>query len=62
MELKYTYQRSGEFFIGRLDMYPGQITEADSLEELETNLKDIFEMMSQGELQDLPYEYGSMVV
>jgi len=31
MELKYTYQRSGEFFIGRLDMYPGQIVEGTGI-------------------------------
>jgi len=43
-------------------MYPGQITEAYSLEELEENLRDIFKMISEGELHDLPYEYGSLVV
>ena len=51
MELKYTYKQEGKFFIGRLDEYPDHPTQAFNKEELEVNLKDIYEMIQRGELE-----------
>jgi hypothetical protein len=51
MELKYTYKQDGKFFIGRLEEYPDYPTQALNIQELELNLKDIYEMVQNGELE-----------
>jgi hypothetical protein len=50
MEMNYSYYQTGKFFIGRLDDYPEHPTEAFSLEELEENLRDIYQMVLSGKL------------
>ena len=51
MKLEYTYFQSGKFFIGRLTKYPGFPTQGIGLEDLEENLRDIYEMIQNGELE-----------
>ena len=51
MEIRYTYKQDGKFLIGRLDEYPDYPTQAFDIEELEANLKDIYMMVQNGELE-----------
>jgi len=51
MQIKYTYKQDGKFLIGHIDEYPEYPTQAFSIEELEVNLQDIYEMINKGELE-----------
>jgi len=51
MQIKYTYKQDGKFLIGHIDEYPEYPTQAFSIEELEANLHDIYEMINNGELE-----------
>ena len=51
MEIKYTYKQVGKFLIGHIDEYPEYPTQAFSLDELEANLKDIYDMIRDGTLE-----------
>ena len=48
MEIRYTYKQDGKFFIGHIDEYPEYPTQAFSINELELNLQDIYEMIHRG--------------
>ena len=50
MQIKYAYKQDGKFLIGHIDEYPEYPTQAFSIEELELNLKDIYEMICDGTL------------
>ena len=52
MELRYTYEVDGKFFVGYLDEYPEHPTQAFSIEELEKNLADIFDLIQNGTLAE----------
>jgi predicted RNase H-like HicB family nuclease len=51
MEIRYTYKQDGKFLIGHINEYPEYPTQAFSIEELETNLQDIFTMIQNGTLE-----------
>jgi hypothetical protein len=51
MEIKYTYKQDGKFLIGHIDEYPEYPTQAFSKDELEENLKDIYQMINDGTLE-----------
>jgi len=51
MQVRYTYKEDGKFLIGHIDEYPEYPTQAFSIEELELNLRDIYEMISNGTLE-----------
>ena len=51
MEIKYTYKQDGKFLIGHIDEYPEYPTQAFSIEELEANLQNIYEMVHDGTLE-----------
>ena len=51
MVIKYIYKQDGKFFIGHMDEYPEYPTQAFSIEELEANLLDIYEMIRDGTLE-----------
>jgi len=51
MEIRYTYKQDGKFLIGHIDEYPEYPTQAFSIEELEANLIDIYEMIHNGILE-----------
>jgi predicted RNase H-like HicB family nuclease len=51
MQIGYTYKQDGKFLIGHIDEYPEYPTQAFSIDELETNLQDIYEMINKGELE-----------
>ena len=51
MEITYTYKNDGQFLIGHIDGYPEYSTQAFSLDELEENLQDIYNMILDGTLE-----------
>ena len=51
MELKYTYEIDGNFFVGYLDDYPEHPTQGETLEDFEANLYDIYNMIREGTLE-----------
>ena len=51
MEIRYTYKQDGKFLIGHIDEYPEYPTQAFSIDELEANLQDIYEMIRNGTLE-----------
>jgi predicted RNase H-like HicB family nuclease len=51
MDMTYTYEREGRFFVGWLDEYPEFPTQAFSLSELETNLEDVYNLVLDGTLE-----------
>ena len=51
MEIRYTYKQDGKFYIGHINEYPEYPTQAFSIDELEANLQDIFEMIQDGTLE-----------
>jgi hypothetical protein len=50
MDLHYTYHQDGKFFVGYLDDYSEYPTQGLSLNELEENLLDIYNMTKDGTL------------
>ena len=50
MNLKYTYEMDGDFFVGYLDDYPEYPTQGENLEDFEANLLDIYNMIMEGVL------------
>jgi predicted RNase H-like HicB family nuclease len=59
MQIRYTYKQDGKFFIGHINEYPEYPTQAFSIDELESNLQDIYEMINNGELETRN-KYGVM--
>ena len=51
MEIRYTYKQDGKFIVGHINEYPEYPTQAFSIDELEANLQDIFEMIRNGTLE-----------
>jgi hypothetical protein len=46
--LRYVYWKDGDVWLGRLEDYPDYMTQGETLEELEENLKDIYADISGG--------------
>ena len=51
MNLKYTYEMDGDFFVGYLDDYPEYPTQGENLNDFEENLLDIYNMIKDGVLE-----------
>jgi predicted RNase H-like HicB family nuclease len=47
---RYVYWQDGEFWIGYLDEFPDYMTQGLSLEELQENLRDIYEDLTSGSI------------
>lgn len=47
---KYIYWEDKGMWIGYLEEYPDYMSQGESLEELEENLKDIFKDLSSGDI------------
>ena len=41
--LKYTYWQDGEMWLGYFQEYPDYMTQGENMEELQENLKDIYQ-------------------
>ena len=45
MNLKYTYEMDGDFYVRYLDDYPEYPTQGENLSDFEENLMDIYNMI-----------------
>ena len=48
--LKYTHRQDGEMWLGYLEDYPDYMTQGESMEELQENLKDIYHELISGDI------------
>ena len=48
--LKYTYWQDGDMWLGYLEEFPDYMTQGESVEELEENLRDIHNDLTSGEI------------
>ncbi|MBM4144722.1 MAG: type II toxin-antitoxin system HicB family antitoxin [Nitrospira sp.] len=49
-KIKYIYWQDEEMWLGYLEEYPDYMTQGESVEELEDNLKDIFKELTSGNI------------
>jgi len=49
-KMKYIYWRDEGMWLGYLEEYPDYMTQGESIEELEDNLKDIFKELTSGNI------------
>ena len=49
-KLKYTYWQDDQMMLGYLEEYPDYMTQAESIEELEDNLRDIYRDLTSGNI------------
>jgi predicted RNase H-like HicB family nuclease len=47
---RYIYWQDGEVWLGHLEEFPDYMTQGESLEELQENLKDIYEELVSGRI------------
>ena len=47
---RYVYWQDGEMWIGYLDEFPDYMTQGESLEELQKNLRDIYDDLTSGKI------------
>ena len=47
---KYIYWQEEDMWLGYLEEYPDYRTQGESLEELQENLKDIFQELTSGDI------------
>lgn len=52
--LKMIYWKGDKYWVGKLFEYPEIMTQGESLEELEENMKDAYRLMA---MEDVPDEY-----
>jgi predicted RNase H-like HicB family nuclease len=48
--IKYIYWQDGDMWLGYLDEFPDYMTQGATQEELQENLKDIYEELSSGRI------------
>jgi predicted RNase H-like HicB family nuclease len=48
--IKYIYWQDGDMWLGYLDEFPDYITQGATQEELQENLKDIYEELTSGRI------------
>jgi predicted RNase H-like HicB family nuclease len=61
IELRYTYEMDGDFFVGYLDDYPEYPTQGENLKDFEDNLSDIYELVQNGTL-DVQQKHGVLEI
>ena len=49
-KIRYSYWQAGNLWLGYLEKYPDYMTQADNLEELRENLRDIYDEMTGGQI------------
>ena len=47
---RYTYWQDGEMWLGYLEDFPDYMTQGQTLEELQENLKDIYREVTSGNI------------
>ena len=48
--LKYVYWQDGDMWLGYLEEFPDYMTQAESLDELQENLKDLYTDRTSGQI------------
>ena len=48
--VKYVYWQDDEMWLGYIEEFPDYVTQGETLEELEANLKDIYEDLAGGKI------------
>ena len=48
--IRYVYWQDGDVWMGYLEEYPDYLTQGDSRDELQENLKDIFKEITEGHI------------
>jgi predicted RNase H-like HicB family nuclease len=54
-KLKMVYWKGEKFWVGKLLEHPEIMTQGETLEELEENMKDAYTLMT---LEDVPVDHG----
>ena len=47
---RYVHWQDGEMWLGYLEAYPDYLTQGESLQELEDNLRDLYRDLTGGEI------------
>jgi predicted RNase H-like HicB family nuclease len=47
---RYVYWRDGNQWLGHLEEFPDYLTQGESLEDLQDNLKDLYRDLTSGEI------------
>ena len=50
---KYVYWRDGDQWLGFFEEYPDYMTQGESIEDLQANLKDLFGGLTGGEIMGI---------
>ena len=58
-EMTMVYWKGEKFWLGRLKERPDIMTQGETLEELEENLRDAYRMMV---MEDVPEEHGEKAI
>ena len=48
--VRYIYWQDGSMWLGHLEEYPDYMTQGETLEELQENLKDLHEELTSGQI------------
>lgn len=48
--IRYIYWQDGEMWLGHLEEFPDYMTQGETLEELQENLKDLFDDLTSGKI------------
>jgi predicted RNase H-like HicB family nuclease len=48
--LRYVYWQDGEMWLGHLEEFPDYLTQGEAIEELQENLKDLYEELTSGRI------------
>ena len=48
--LRYIHWKEEDFHLGHLEAYPDYMTQGETIEELEENLRDLYRDMTSGEV------------
>ena len=60
-ELKFKYWKNGNFWVGYLELYPDYWTQGETEEELQNNLREIYNDLISGELPN-PVKEGILKI
>jgi hypothetical protein len=53
MKIKFIYWKDGDFWLGYMEEYPDYMTQGATLEELQDNLKDLYEDLNSGQITNV---------
>ena len=48
--MRYVYWQDGEMWLGYLEEFPDYLTQGESMEELQENLKDLYGDLTSGQI------------